>query len=105
MTEQIYSKLVKRTPEAEAELPREVRANLPRNSLRLVTANALQSSGDQTVNASTVLPWLLHALGAPPALTGLLVPRRPSSPRGSCGPGTASGSSSPARGFRPARWR
>lgn len=78
MTEQIYSKLVKRTPEAEAELPREVRANLPRNSLRLVTANALQSSGDQTVNASTVLPWLLHALGAPPALTGLLVPIRES---------------------------
>src|SRR5699024_6775039 len=40
--------------------------------------NALQSSGDQTVNASTVLPWLFHALGVPPALIGVLVPIRES---------------------------
>ena len=36
------------------------------------------SSGDQIVNASTVLPWLFNALGVPVALTGLLVPIRES---------------------------
>ena len=46
------------------------------NGLRLVLANALQSSGDQVVNASTVLPWLFAVLGVPPALTGVLVPIR-----------------------------
>lgn len=77
-TEKIYSALVQRNPDAEAELPDQVRTNLPRNSLRLVAANALQSSGDQTVNASTVLPWLFNALGVPAALIGLLVPIRES---------------------------
>lgn len=59
-------------------MPAEARANIAPNGLRLVLANALQSSGDQTVNASTVLPWLLVALGAPAALIGLLVPIRES---------------------------
>lgn len=77
-SEKIYSALVTRDPETEADLPDRVRADLPRNSLRLVAANALQSSGDQTVNASTVLPWLLNAIGAPAALIGLLVPIRES---------------------------
>lgn len=49
-----------------------------RNKLKLVAASALQSSGDQTVGASTVLPWLFHALGVPAALIGLLVPIRES---------------------------
>nr|WP_272902523.1 MFS transporter [Brevibacterium daeguense] len=69
---------MKRDPQAEQALPDEVRRNVPRNGLRLVLANALQSSGDQTVNASTVLPWLFHALGVPAALTGVLVPIRES---------------------------
>ena len=51
---------------------------MPANGLRIVSANALQSSGDQMVNASTVLPWLFATLGVPPALTGLLVPIRES---------------------------
>lgn len=77
-TERIHSRLIKRDAEAEADLPEPVRRNVSRNSLRLVLAQALQSSGDQTVNASTVLPWLFHALGVPAALTGLLVPIRES---------------------------
>lgn len=77
-TERIYSALVKRNPETEAALPEGVRNNVARNGLRLVSASALQSSGDQTVNASTVLPWLFHALGVPPALVGVLVPIRES---------------------------
>ena len=69
---------MRRDPDAEAELDERTRANLPGNAMRLVGAHALQSSGDQTVNASTVLPWLFHALGVPAALTGLLVPIRES---------------------------
>ncbi len=77
-TEKIYSCLVTRSPEAEARLPEQVRRDVPTNGLRLVGANTLQSSGDQIVNASTVLPWLFAALGVPPALTGLLKPIRES---------------------------
>ncbi len=76
--EKTYSRLVKRDPEVENELPEDVRADVPRNGLRLVGAHALQSSGDQSINASTVLPWLFHALGVPAALAGVLVPIRES---------------------------
>lgn len=77
-TERLFTALMRRDREAEAELPDQVRHAVPRNGLRLVSANALQSSGDQTVNASTVLPWLFHALGVPAALIGALVPIRES---------------------------
>lgn len=76
LLDRLYSALVRRDPGAERQLPDDVRRDLPRNGLRLVSSAALQSSGDQTVNASTVLPWLLHALGAPAALIGVLVPIR-----------------------------
>lgn len=76
--DKLHSRLVRRDPEAEAALPESVRRNVPRNSLRLIGANALQSSGDQAVSASTVLPWLFHALGVPAVLTGALVPIRES---------------------------
>src|SRR5690606_8098516 len=78
MTEKLYSGVVKRDHDAEAELPDDVRRHLPGNGLRLVLAHTLQSSGDQTVNASTVLPWLFAALGVPSALVGMLVPIRES---------------------------
>lgn len=51
---------------------------MPANGVRQVVAQALQSAGDHSVNASTVLPWALHALGAPGAVLGLLVPLRES---------------------------
>ncbi|WP_017574785.1 MFS transporter [Nocardiopsis kunsanensis] len=76
--ERIYSVLVERNQDTEQELPEGVRHNIARNGLRLVSASALQASGDQTVNASTVLPWLFHALGVPAALVGVLVPVRES---------------------------
>lgn len=76
--ERLYSRLVTRSQDAEDELPDPVQRDLPRNGLRLVAANTLQSSGDQTVNASTVLPWLFHVLGVPAAFVGLLVPIRES---------------------------
>ena len=78
VTERVYSALVRRSPETEDQMPAESRRDLAPNGLRLVLANSLQSSGDQVVNASTVLPWLFAALGVPPALTGVLVPIRES---------------------------
>src|SRR5690625_7962437 len=59
-------------------MPAATRRHVPANGLRIVSANALQSSGDQMVTASTVLPWVFANLGVPPALTGLLVPIRES---------------------------
>ena len=76
--ESLYSALVRRNSEATREMPAQVRRSIAPNGLRQVLANALQSSGDQLVNASTVLPWLFGALGVPAALTGLLVPVRES---------------------------
>lgn len=70
--------LVRSNPETRAALPPESRRNVARNGVRLVLAGALQSSGDQTAKASTVLPWLFAALGVPSALVGLLVPIRES---------------------------
>jgi hypothetical protein len=49
-----------------------------RNSRRIVGALTLQQIGDTVVDAKTVLPWLLAALGAPAAIFGLLVPVRES---------------------------
>ncbi|EYT62658.1 hypothetical protein H483_0109435 [Dietzia sp. UCD-THP] len=76
--ETVYSALVTREHSGGGDLPERVERDIPRNGLRLVAANTLQSSGDQAVNASTVLPWLFHVLGVPAALVGLLVPIRES---------------------------
>nr|WP_194309213.1 MFS transporter [Flaviflexus huanghaiensis] len=59
-------------------MPDEVQRHIPSNGLRQVVGHALQSSGDQIVNASTVLPWLFAVLGVPTSLTGVLVPIRES---------------------------
>ena len=76
--DRLYSALVTRVDPGEVNLPEDVRRDVPRNGLRLVAANTLQSSGDQTVSASTVLPWLFHVIGVPAAFVGLLVPIRES---------------------------
>lgn len=74
----LYDRLV-RTPEGAADaMPPEAAREVPRNGLRQIVAQALQSTGDQVVNAKTVLPWLFAALGVPAALVGLLVPIRES---------------------------
>ena len=77
-SERLYSALIRRDADAADDMPAQARASIGPNGARLVLANSLQSSGDQTVNASTVLPWLFGVLGVPPALTGLLVPIRES---------------------------
>ncbi|MGD8201792.1 MFS transporter [Ornithinimicrobium sp. W1679] len=71
-----YHRLVTADTEAEEQLGGARR--VASGGLRLMAANALQSAGDQVVNAKTVLPWLLTLLGAPAALVGLLVPVRES---------------------------
>ena len=76
--DRVYSALVTRADDEHTDLPSGVREQVPRNGLKLVAANTLQSSGDQTVSASTVLPWLFQVLGVPSALVGLLVPIRES---------------------------
>lgn len=60
------------------ELPPAVADEVPGNAARQVGAMALQKAGDLIVDAKTVLPWLLASVGAPAALTGLLVPIRES---------------------------
>ena len=76
--QRLYNALMKVSPEGHDGLSDEVSRNVPGNALRLVAASTLQSSGDQSVKASTVLAWLFNALGVPVALTGLLVPIRES---------------------------
>ncbi len=78
MVRRIFETLFRRDPQGVEDLPEAARRNLPGNALRLVGATALQSTGDQVVNASTVLPWLFNTLGVPSALVGLLVPIRES---------------------------
>lgn len=79
VAERVYARLVRTSPtDATDELAAEVRQDVAANGLRLVSASALQNAGDQVVNAGTVLPWLLSALGAPVGLIGLLVPIRES---------------------------
>lgn len=46
------------------------------NGTRQLVANALQATGDQVINAKTVLPWLFVALGVPSGFTAMLVPIR-----------------------------
>ncbi len=59
-------------------LPEQVCEDVPANTVRMVGALTLQRIGDVVVDARTVLPWVLAAVGAPAGLTGLLVPIRES---------------------------
>lgn len=72
----IYGRLVVADEDALALLPEDARQNVPGNGLRLIVAHALQNAGDQVVNASTVLAWLVASLGGPSWIIGLLVPVR-----------------------------
>lgn len=77
--ERVYRLLVDDDEPADpAELPDEAASAVPSNALKLVVGFTLQKAGDRVVDAKTVLAWLLATLGAPAALTGLLVPVRES---------------------------
>jgi hypothetical protein len=73
----LYERLI-RDSATSPDLSEVERQAVARNGLRQVVAQALQSIGDQIVNAKTVLPWLLTAVGAPGWILALLVPVRES---------------------------
>jgi hypothetical protein len=76
--ERVYELLVDDDELLAADLPDEVAEAVPGNATKQVLALALQKAGDLVVDAKTVLPWLLASVGAPAAVTGLLVPVRES---------------------------
>ncbi len=74
-TRGLYQRLVRAD---RSDQDREEQRRVSRNGLVQMAASALQSTGDQVVNAKTVLPWALAAVGAPSATLALLVPVRES---------------------------
>lgn len=64
--------------EDDTELSDHARHHIRRNAAVFIGANGLQNIADQGAKASTVLPWIMAASGAPAWMTGLLVPIRES---------------------------
>ncbi|WP_084102763.1 MFS transporter [Demequina sp. NBRC 110051] len=77
-TQKLYDLLVRHQDSDAEDLSPDARPHIAANGLRQMAAQALQSAGDEVVNAKTVLPWLMNALGAPGAFVGFLVPIRES---------------------------
>ena len=79
MSEDLYARLVN---EEDARVCRDISAEacveVPRNFFLLIASSFLTKLGDAVANPKTTLAWLMSALGAPVALTGLLVPLRES---------------------------
>ncbi len=73
-----YEALLDDEDHGYGELPDEVAEAVPGNAAKQIVALTLQKAGDLVVDAKTVLAWLLVAVGAPAAFTGLLVPIRES---------------------------
>jgi len=71
----VYQRLVRADRDDQS---RDEQREVAANGTRQILAQALQATGDQVVNAKTVLPWLFASLGVPGGLTGLLVPIRES---------------------------
>ena len=77
----VYDRLVRSTVHDAADveaLPGDADQHVAHNAVHTVGALTLTKIGDRVVDAKTVLTWLMVALGAPSALTGLLVPVRES---------------------------
>jgi hypothetical protein len=73
-----YDALMDDDAHGYGDLPDEVADAVPGNAAKQIVALTLQKAGDLVVDAKTVLAWLLVAVGAPAAFTGLLVPIRES---------------------------
>ncbi|WP_179503869.1 MFS transporter [Nocardioides daedukensis] len=74
----MYSRLVRTESDQAPDLAEDAVGHVERNGLRQMGGQAMQGIGDQVVNAKTVLPWLLGAVGAPGGMLALLVPIRES---------------------------
>ncbi len=79
LTEDLYAKLVN---EEDARVCREISdeacREVPRNFFLLIGSYLWTKLGDAVANPKTTLTWMMDAIGAPVALTGLLVPIRES---------------------------
>jgi hypothetical protein len=79
LTDDLYTKLVN---EEDARVCREISdaacREVPRNFFLLIGSSVLTKLGDAVANPKTTLTWMMDTIGAPIALTGLLVPLRES---------------------------
>jgi hypothetical protein len=79
LTEDLYAKLVNEEDARVCrEIPEEACHEVPRNFFLLIGSYLLTKLGDSIANPKTTLTWMMDAIGAPVALTGLLVPVRES---------------------------
>lgn len=79
LTEDLYAKLVNEEDARVCrEIPEEACREVPRNFFLLIGSYLLTKLGDSVANPKTTLTWMMDAIGAPVALTGLLVPVRES---------------------------
>ncbi len=79
LTEDLYAKLVNEEDARVCrEIPDEACREVPRNFFLLIGSYVLTKLGDSIANPKTTLTWMMDAIGAPVALTGLLVPVRES---------------------------
>ena len=79
LIDDLYAKLVN---EEDARVCREIPdaacREVPRNFFLLIASYVMTKLGDAVANPKTTLTWMMDAVGAPVALTGLLVPVRES---------------------------
>ncbi|MDH3816723.1 MAG: MFS transporter [Acidobacteriota bacterium] len=79
LTDDLYAKLVNEEDARVCrEIPNEACREVPRNFFLLIGSYVLTKLGDAIANPKTTLTWMMDAIGAPVALTGLLVPVRES---------------------------
>jgi hypothetical protein len=79
LTDDIYAKLVNEEDARVCrEIPDEACREVPRNFFLLIGSYVLTKLGDAIANPKTTLTWMMTAINAPVALTGLLVPIRES---------------------------
>lgn len=79
VAETVYEKLTD-VEDARAckDIPEQACRETPMSFLLILGGNLLTRIGDEIASAKTVLPWIMSAVGAPVALTALLVPLRES---------------------------
>jgi hypothetical protein len=86
LRDDLYAKLVNEEDARVCrEIPESVCRKVPGNFFLLISSYVVTKLGNAVANPKTTLTWMVAAVGAPVALTGLLVPvqttglRRPSS--------------------------
>ncbi len=79
LTDNLYAKLVNEEDARVCrEIPDDACREVPGNFFLLIGSYVLTMLGDAVANPKTTLTWTMEAVGAPVALTGLLVPIRES---------------------------